>query len=74
MTLAEGTAGKQYKVTKIDTQDPELENFLLTLGCYSGETIGLISKVSSSFVISIRDGRYNIDIDLASAIVIEETT
>lgn len=71
MTLAEGTPGNQYVVSKIDTQDEELESFLLTLGCYPGETIGLVSQVSGSFVVSIRDGRYNIDRDLASAVQVE---
>lgn len=71
MNLAEGTAGTQYKVLSLDTQDPELEDFLLTLGCYQGEEITLVSKVSKSYVVAIRDGRYNIDEDLASAILVE---
>ncbi len=72
MTLAEGTPGKQYTVTALDTQESELESFLLTLGCYVGETIGLVSAVGSSFVVSIRDGRYNLDKDLAAAITVTE--
>lgn len=72
MNLAEGTLGNQYKITEIRTDDEELESFLLTLGCYPGQTIGLISQVSGSFVVSIRDGRYNIDKDLAAAILISE--
>ncbi|MFI3250561.1 MAG: FeoA family protein [Eubacteriales bacterium] len=74
MTLAEGSPGNQYKVLSLDTQDPELESFLLTLGCYSGETISLVSEVSSSYVVAIRDGRYNIDKNLASAIVVESVS
>ncbi len=71
MTLAEGTGGTSYKVLSIDTQDPELESFLLTLGCYVGEGITLVSKVGQNYVVAIRDGRYNIDLNLASAILIE---
>ncbi len=71
MTLAEGIPGTQYIVHSIHTDDEELENFLLTLGCYKGESVGIISQVSGSFVVSIRDGRYNIDKNLAEAIVVE---
>lgn len=71
MTLQEGTPGNQYKVTAISTEDEELENFLLTLGCYQGETVGLVSSKGSSMVVSIRDGRYTIDSDLAESIMVE---
>ncbi len=68
MTLAEGTIGKTYVVTHIDTDDEELGGFLFTLGCYEGQDITIVSAVSKSLVVAIRDGRYNIDINLASAI------
>lgn len=71
MTLAEGNPGNQYRVTAIHTEDDELENFLLTLGCYPGESLGLVSRLSGSVVITIKDGRYTIDQDLANAIVVE---
>lgn len=70
MTLAEGTIGQTYTVTGIDAEDEELISFLFTLGCYSGEEISLVSSISGSFVVSIRDGRYNIDTKLAQAILI----
>lgn len=71
MTLNEGTPGNQYEVLNLETEDEELENFLFTLGCYAGETIGFVSMVGGSYVISIKDGRYNIDLNLAKAIVIQ---
>ncbi len=74
MTLAQGKPGEQYQVAQLNTQDEELENFLLTLGCYQGETIGLVSTTGSNFTVSIRDGRYTIDKDLADAIVLRNIT
>ncbi len=71
MTLAEGNMGIAYTITSIDTDDEELNDFLFTLGCYSGEKITVVSMVSGSYVISVRDGRYNIDPDLARAIEVE---
>lgn len=70
MTLAEAELGKEYTVVDIDTDDEELKSFLFTLGCYAGETVVLVSMVSKSFVIAVRDGRYNIDRALASVIQI----
>lgn len=71
MTLASGSIGSTYTVKAIDTDDEELNDFLFTLGCYSGEKITIVSMVSGSYVVSIRDGRYNIDVDLAGAIEVE---
>ena len=71
MTLAQGELGKEYTIVRVDTEDEELNDFLLTLGCYEGEKIVLVSFVSESFVVAIRDGRYNINQELAEAIVVE---
>ncbi|MCQ2491417.1 MAG: ferrous iron transport protein A [Lachnospiraceae bacterium] len=72
MTLKESaTAGKEYIVKNINTNDEELESFLFSLGCYSGESIFVISKKRSGLVVSIKDGRYNIDHFLADAIEVE---
>lgn len=68
MTLANGTIGTVYTVVDVNTDDEELKSFLFTLGCYSGESIVIVSTVSKSFVVSIRDGRYNIDQNLADII------
>ncbi len=68
MTLAQGQVGTQYKITAIDAEDDELESFLFTLGCYAGEAITIVSTISNNLVVSIRDGRYNIDRNLAGVI------
>ena len=48
----------------------ELTSFLFSLGCYSGEPITVVSHLKGGCVVSIKDGRYNIDTDLAKAISI----
>ncbi len=71
MNLTNAKAGKEYIVRRINTDDEELDAFLFSLGCYSGEPITVISHLRSSCVVSIKDGRYNIDRQLAEAIIIE---
>lgn len=68
MTLWEVEEGKEYIISKIDTDDEELNAFLFSLGCYSGESITVVSRLKKSCVVSIKDGRYNIDMQLAQAI------
>lgn len=70
MTLAEAEVGVEYIIKDIATDDEELNAFLFTLGCYSGEPITVIARKKRSCVISIKDGRYNIDRELASAILV----
>ena len=61
---------KEYIVRQIDTDDEELKTFLFSLGCYEGEPITVVSHLKDSCVVSIKDGRYNIDNQLADAILI----
>ena len=70
MTLAEANVGQEYIVKDIDADDEELVDFLFSLGCYSGEPITVVSRVKGGCVVSIKDGRYNIDDDLAEAILV----
>lgn len=70
MTLKDALEGKEYIVKSIDTDDEELNSFLFSLGCYSGEPITVISQLKGGCVVSIKDGRYNIDNELAQAILI----
>lgn len=70
MNLTEVNAGEEYVIKDINTEDEELNAFLFSLGCYSGETITVVSRKRSGCVVSIKDGRYNIDNELASAILI----
>ena len=70
MNLRIAKEGKEYIVKSIETDDEELDAFLFSLGCYSGEPITVISHLKGGCVISIKDGRYTIDNDLAEAIVL----
>ena len=70
MNLADAKIGEEYIVKDIETEDEELESFLFSLGCYSGEPINVISHIKGGCVVSIKDARYNIDTDLARAISI----
>ena len=71
MNLMNAQEGTEYIVSNIKTDDEELNSFLFSLGCYSGEPITVISRKKNSCVVSIKDGRYNIDNQLAEAIEIE---
>ena len=70
MTLREAQEGTEYIIRAIETDDEELDAFLFSLGCYSGEPITVISHLKNSCIVSIKDGRYNIDKELAQAILI----
>ena len=70
MNLVEANIGEEYIVDEIITDDEELKSFLFSLGCYSGEPITLVSRKNAGCVVSIKDGRYSIDNQLASAILI----
>ena len=70
MNLSAAQEGKEYIIQAIDTDDEELNAFLFSLGCYTGEPITVVSHLRSGCTVSIKDGRYNIDRQLADAIVI----
>ena len=68
MNLANAQIGKEYIIQRLETQDEELDAFLFSLGCYSGEPITVISRRRGNCIVSIKDGRYTIDQQLAEAI------
>lgn len=70
MNLREAELGIEYIIKSIETDDEELDAFLFSLGCYSGEGITVISRLKGGVVVSIKDGRYNIDNQLAEAIIV----
>ncbi len=70
MTLKDAVEGNEYVIQEIEADDDELVSFLFSLGCYSGESITVISHLKGGCVVSIKDGRYNIDNQLADAICI----
>lgn len=70
MDLSLAELNKEYVIKSIETCDDELESFLFSLGCYSGETITVIANRKSGLVVAIKDARYSIDKDLAKAIIV----
>lgn len=70
MTLLNALEGNEYIIQQINTDDEELNGFLFSLGCYAGEPITVVARRKGSCVVSIKDGRYNIDDQLAEAIQI----
>ncbi|MBO5290226.1 MAG: ferrous iron transport protein A [Clostridia bacterium] len=71
MNLRSAVEGQEYIIKNITTNDEELDSFLFTLGCYSGEPITVVSRKRSGCVVSIKEGRYSIDNPLAEAITVE---
>lgn len=70
MKLTDANLGQEYIIKSIITDDEELDGFLFTLGCYSGEPITVISYVNGRYIVSIKDGRYTFDHELAECIEI----
>ncbi len=70
MTLWNAEQGIEHTIRDIDTEDEELNDFLFSLGCYSGEKITVVSKLKKSCIVSIKDARYNIDRQLAETILV----
>lgn len=70
MNLLNAEDGKEYTISKIETDDEELNTFLFSLGCYSGETVTVVRHYKGGCVVAIKDGRYHIDNQLAEAIII----
>ena len=70
MNLLKAEEGKEYIISSIETDDEELDAFLFSLGCYSGEPITVISHLKGGCIVSIKDGRYSIDKALAAAIAV----
>ena len=71
MNLLDANIGEEYLVDDIATDDEELNSFLFSLGCYSGEPITVISRKRTGCVVFIKDARYIIDNDLAKASTIK---
>lgn len=70
MTLKDAQEGIEYIVEALETGDEEVDAFLFSLGCYVGEPITVISHINGGCIVSIKDGRYTIDNNLANAILI----
>ena len=70
MKLTDAVEGQEYVIHQIDTDDEEMNSFLFSLGCYSGEKITVISHIRGGSIVSIKDARYNFDRQLSDAIIL----
>ena len=70
MNLSVAEEGKEYIIQRIETDDEDLDAFLFSLGCYAGEPVTVVSRRRGGCTVSIKDGRYNIDNQLAEAIIV----
>ena len=70
MSLNEANLGEEYIIRDIETDDEELDAFLFSLGCYSGEKITVVRRMKGGCIVAIKDGRYNIDNQLAEAVMV----
>ncbi len=70
MTLRDAAEGVEYIIKEVETLDEEMNDFLFSLGCYSGEKITVVSRLKGGCIVSIKDARYNIDNELADTIQI----
>ena len=71
MNLRLVDVGCEYIIDRIETDDAELDAFLFSLGCYSGEPITVVSRRRSGMIVAIKDGRYNIDNQLGEVIFVK---
>ena len=72
MDLSVAQEGKEYIIESVQTDDEEMNAFLFSLGCYSGEPITVIARKKGGCIVAIKDARYNIDNQLAKAIIVKE--
>ncbi len=72
MKLSQAENGRDYIIRDILTDDEELKSFLFSLGCYSGEVVSVVTKKRHSLTVSIKDARYNVDMDFADAVEVED--
>ena len=70
MNLREAQDGKTYIISDILTDDEELNSFLFSLGCYSGEKITLVRHIKGGCIVAIKNGKYTVDNQLAEAIIL----
>ena len=70
INLMNAAEGREWIIRDIETKDEELNALLFSLGCYTGEPITVVSRRKNNCVVSIKDGRYNIDNQLAAAILV----
>ncbi|WP_413283033.1 FeoA family protein [Vibrio sp. MA40-2] len=68
--LSQAELNKEYEIESVIQDDQDIVNFLFTLGCFKGQSITLVSVLSDTYVINIKDARYSIDLDLAKMVIL----
>jgi len=70
MDLTNVNSNVPYIIDSVECEG-ETKKFLLTLGCYEEESITVLSKLSSNYIIGIKGARYSIDSNLAKKIKVK---
>lgn len=70
MNLCEVELGVEYLIKEVKTGDEELNSFLFSLGCYSGEHVTVVSRRKSGMVVALKDARYHIDSHLGAKVIV----
>lgn len=70
VNLVDAESGRTYVIDHIDTDDPDMDAFLVRLGAYSGESIKIVSKRRKTCIVVIKNSRYSIDRQLAQAVIV----
>ncbi|MDV7105583.1 FeoA family protein [Vibrio sp. TH_r3] len=68
--LSQAELNREYEIESVIQDDQDIVNFLFTLGCFKGQSVTLVSVLSDTYVISIKDARYSIDSDLAKMVIL----
>ena len=70
MSIREAKNGEEYIISRIETDDEELNAFLFSLGCYSGEAITVVRQLKGGCIVAIKNAKYSIDNQLAASIIV----
>lgn len=63
--------GEDYWVLSLEGSK-KVKNYLLSLGLFPGESLRVLWKSKTNFVLSLKEGRYAIDDTLAKQILLTE--
>lgn len=68
--LSKCKQGVKYRIVEVNGQ-PDTQLYLTNIGLHVGDSITIITKVASNFIINVKDGRFGIDEGIAKLIVVE---
>lgn len=70
LDLTDAKVGQTVTVKAIEGKE-KVKKFLISLGCFEGEQITLISILAGNYIINIKDSRYALEKKIAKTILIE---